>query len=73
MSGTSSLAEISIYCFVCRKRLDNLVLFLNMCLIHTHFLQENALQCNMEIIRFSPKTVSRYAVKWRYPYEHALP
>ena len=40
---------------ICRKSLDNLVLFLNMCLIHMHFLQENALQCNMEIVQFSPK------------------
>ena len=48
---------------ICRKSLDNLVLFLNMCLIHMHFLQENALQCNMEIVPFSPKKVSRHAVK----------
>ena len=47
---------------ICRKSLDNLVLFLNMCLIHMHFLQENALQCNMEIVQFSPKKVSRHAV-----------
>ena len=38
-----------------------------------HFLQENALQCNMEIVQFSPKKVSRHAVKWRYPYVHTLP
>ena len=44
-----------------------------MCLIRMRFLQENALQCNMEIVQFSPKKVSRHAVKWRYPYEHALP
>ena len=57
---------------ICRKSLDNLVLFLNICLSHMHFWQENALQCNMEIVRFSPKTFSRHAVKWRYPYEHEL-
>ena len=51
MSVTSSLAEISSTALICRKSLDNLVLFLNMCLIH---IQENALLCNMEIVRFSP-------------------
>ena len=44
-----------------------------MCLFHMHFWQENALQCNMVVVCFSPRTVSRHAVKWHYPYEHALP
>ena len=30
----------------------------NICLFYMHFRQENALQSNMVIVRFSPKTVS---------------
>ena len=58
ISGTSLLAET----LICRKSLDNLVLFLtcfNMCLFHMHVWQENALQSNMVIVPFSPKPVSR--------------
>ena len=63
---------------ICGKSLDNLVLFFYMCLFHMHFWQENALQYNMVIVRFSPKTISRHKsnditlTSTRYRYEHAL-
>ena len=36
----------------------------NLCLFHMHFWQENAVQSNMGIARFSPKTVSHHAFIW---------
>ena len=53
--GLLHLLKFRSTALICRKSLNNLVLFLNMRLFHMHFLQENALQCNMEIVRQAVK------------------
>ena len=66
------LADISSYCLDWDSH-GNLVLIFNTCLFYMYFRQENALQSNMVLVRFSPKRFPRHAVVWRYHYEHALP